>query len=125
MEGAIRRGVFAAILVGAVACSGSEGAGDASPCPEGTTRREATDGYGDGATADTREDAIRAELQNIGRQTTDEEITAGVVASVSASDGSEQVEVRTSDDVVVSMTLAPQNPGWSVERSTWCASDEE
>ncbi|MGH2678888.1 MAG: hypothetical protein ACRDG8_00140 [Actinomycetota bacterium] len=124
MEGAIRRAVSAVVLVGAVACSGSDGAGDASACPEGTTRQEATGGYGDGTAADTREDAIRAELQSIDRRAADEEIAAGVVASAAGSDGSEKVEIRTSDSVVVTMTLAPQNPGWRVERSTWCAPDD-
>lgn len=58
------------------------------------------------------------------REASDEAITAGLVASAAGSYGAEQVEVRTLDGVVVTMTLAPQNPGWRVERSRWCAPDE-
>jgi hypothetical protein len=125
MEGAIRRASLGLFLVGAIACSGSDGGGDGSACPEGTTRWESTEGFSDGTAAQTREDAIKAELQKMSREASDEAISAGLVATAAGSYGAERVEVTTSDGVVVTMTLAPQNPGWRVERSTWCAPGDQ
>lgn len=47
MEGAIRRASLCVVLVGALACSGSDDGGDGSACPEGTTRWESTEGLSD------------------------------------------------------------------------------
>ena len=125
MTVAIRWVIAAAVLVGAVGCSGSDGTDAGSACPEGTTFWDAPGGMSDGSAAETREAAIHDELQNLGRDASDEAITAGVVASATGSNGAERVEIRTSDEVVVTMSLAPQNPGWRVERSTWCAPNAE
>jgi hypothetical protein len=113
------------LIVGVVGCRGpAEGGASASGCPENTTRSEVTESLSDGATSETREDAIRAGLRDLGKLADAEEIKAGVIASASGSDGSEQVEVRASDGVVITMTLVPQMPGWRVEGATWCAPNE-
>jgi len=46
-------------------------------------------------------------------------MTAGPGANV----GTEEVEVETSEGVRITMTLKPLDPGWTVEGSTWCASN--
>jgi len=125
MDGVVRRVALGVVLLGAFACSGSDGEGDGSACPEGTTRWESTEGFSDGTAADTREDAIRAELENLSWQASNEAISAGVVGSEPGSNGGEEVEIETDDGVIVTMTLVAQNPGWRVERSTWCAPGDQ
>jgi hypothetical protein len=112
------------VIVGVGGCGGSGGEKIASDCPDSTTRWEAMEGLTDGPAAETREDAIRVTLRDLGKLAADDEIKAGVVASAAGSDGSEQVGVRTSDGVVITMTLVPQMPGWRVEGASWCAPDE-
>jgi hypothetical protein len=124
MEDATRR-LLCLILVGAFACSGSDGAEDGSTCPEGTTPWERVEGLGDGTAADTREEAISAELEAMGRHASDEAISAAVVNGTPGSNGGEGVEVETDDGVIVTMSLVAQNPGWLVERSTWCAPGDQ
>jgi hypothetical protein len=38
--------------------------------------------------------------------------------------GTELVKVETEDGTEVTMTLAPFDPGWAVESSSWCAPDD-
>jgi hypothetical protein len=125
VEGNVRivaRGWTIALLVsGAIACSGSEnGGGGDAPCPAGTTEQTAINELaGDGS--ETREDAIRAELRNIGLEASDEEIAAGVIAAEPGGDvGSEEVRIETEGGGVATMTLQPLEPGWGVERTSWC-----
>jgi hypothetical protein len=125
MEGAIRRVALGVVLLVAFACSGSDDAEDGSACPEGTTRWERMEGLDDGTAADTRDEAISAELEAMGREASDEAISAAVVGSSPGSNGGEMVEVETADGVIVTMTLVAQNPGWRVERSTWCAPGDQ
>ena len=74
---------------------------------------------GDGS--QTREDAIRAELRNVGLEASDDAITAGVIAAEPGGDaGSEEIRIETEDGTVATMTLQPLEPGWGVERSSWC-----
>ena len=109
------------ILSAAVACSGSEGEADAVPCPTGTIQRDTGNEIA-GPGAESREDAMRAELEDLGMESSDEAISAGVVASSpGASPGTEKVEILTSEGFPVTMTLAPLDPGWMVERAGWCA----
>jgi len=75
MEGAIRRVALGVVLVGAFACSGSDGAGGGSACPEGTTRRESINEIA-GPAPDSREEAVRVELENHEMDATDEAIAA-------------------------------------------------
>jgi hypothetical protein len=111
-------GVVTATL--AVACGGAE---ESAPpaCPEGSTPREVVNEIaGPGTTS--REDAVRAALQNLGMEATDDAIAAGVIASSpGGSPGTEEVEIQTSEGSPFTMTLAPLDPGWTVERSSWCA----
>jgi hypothetical protein len=112
--------VATALLLGSVACS-DDASTDGVECPDGTTLRTSTnEPAGDGF--ETRGEAIRAELQEIGLEASDEAITAAVVAAGPGGEaGTELVEVRTEEGSVVSMTLAPLDPGWAVETSSWCA----
>jgi hypothetical protein len=107
----------------ATACGGgSDGSGsDASPCPAGTTRRTSA-GQTGGADATTREDAVRAQLDVLALEASDEAISAGVIASApGAAAGTERLVVEAAGGVEVTMILAPQDPGWAVERAEWCA----
>ena len=77
-----------------------------------------------GPGAGTREEAIRAELKEIGLDATEDAIATGVVeAGAGGSVGSELVKVETQNGIEVTMTLAPLDPGWAVEGSSWCVPD--
>jgi hypothetical protein len=113
-----------ALALGAIACSGSGGDADGESCPAWTTERTSTNGSS-GPGAETREEAIRAELEEIGLDATDDAIAAGVVAADPGGDaGTEVVKIETDGGAEVSMTLAPLDPGWAVEGSSWCAPDD-
>jgi hypothetical protein len=119
--GLLARVYTAALLVsGAVACSGSEDGGGEASCPAGTTERSVINELaGDGS--ETREEAIRAELQRIGLGASDEAIAAGVVAAGPGGDaGTEEVRIETEGGTAATMILQPLEPGWGVERSSWC-----
>jgi hypothetical protein len=112
-----------ALALGAIACSGSGGDADGESCPAGTTERTSTNGSS-GPGAETREEAIRAELEAIGLDASDDAVAAGVVAADPGGDGgTELVRIETDGGAEVSMTLAPLDPGWTVEGSSWCAPD--
>jgi hypothetical protein len=112
-----------ALALGAIACSGFGGDADGESCPAGATERTSTNGSS-GPGAETREDAIRAELEEIGLDATDDAIAAGVVAAgPGGSVGTELVKVETENGIEVTMTLAPLDPGWAVEGSSWCVPD--
>jgi hypothetical protein len=112
-----------ALALGAIACSGSGGDADGESCPAGTTERTSTNGSS-GPGAETREEAIRAELEEIGLDVTDDAIAAGVVAAgPGGSVGTELVKVEMENGIEVTMTLAPLDPGWAVEGSSWCVPD--
>jgi hypothetical protein len=92
-------------------------------CPAGTTERTSSNELA-GEGQPTREDAIRAELQNLGLEASDEAITAGVVAAGPGENaGTEVVTIEMRDGTSATMTLAPLDPNWAVESSTWCAPD--
>ncbi|HWL90255.1 MAG TPA: hypothetical protein VNP90_02715 [Actinomycetota bacterium] len=112
--------VLAGVLAAGVACSGSDGDADGSACPDGLTRTESSsDAAGPGTS--TREEAVRAELERLEMAASDEAIAAGVVASAPGeSAGTEELVVENDQGVEVTMLLAPLDPGWAVERSTWC-----
>lgn len=113
-----------ALALGAMACSGSGGDADGESCPAGTTERTSTNGSS-GPGVETREEAIRAELEAIGLDASDDAVAAGVVAADPGGDaGTELVKVETDGGAEVSMTLAPLDPGWAVEGSSWCAPDD-
>jgi hypothetical protein len=112
-----------ALALGAIACSGSGGDADGEPCPAGTTERTSTNELS-GPGAETREEAIRAELEQIGLDASDDAVAAGVVAAGPGGGvGTELVKVETENGVEVTMTLAPLDPGWAVEGSSWCVPD--
>ena len=111
------------LALAAIACSGSGSDADGESCPAGMTERTSTNELG-GPGADTREEAIRAELKEIGLDATDDAIAAGVVAAgPGGSVGTELVKVETENGIEVTMTLAPLDPGWAVEGSSWCVPD--
>lgn len=110
------------VAVGLVACGGSEEAGSVD-CPDGTILQESIGGMAEGEAVDTRDAAIQQELERLGATASDDAVTAAIIASVPASEGVEQIELETSDGVVT-MMLAPQMPGWKVERSTTCTPAE-
>ena len=111
----------AVAIVGVASCGGPAGGEETAPdCPDGSTRRSSTEGLSTGRAVDSREAAIKAELENLETKAPADAISAGIVASSPTSDGAENVDVATSSGVVT-MTLVPQMPGWRVERSTWCA----
>ena len=111
------------LALGAIVCSGSGGDADGGSCPAGTTERTSTNEVsGQGAT--TREEAIRAELKAIGLDASNDAIAAGVVAAGPGGNvGTELVRVDADDGTSVTMTLAPLDPGWGVEDSSWCVPD--
>ena len=104
------------MLVALVACSG---AGDDAGCEEGTLREDVNELAG-GSGAETRDEAVGLELAALDLEASDEAIAQAVAAATAGEDGAETVEVTTVDDVVVTMTLVPLDPGWGIERSTWC-----
>lgn len=54
----------------------------------------------------------------------DDAVAAGVVAAGPGADaGTELVTIETDGGAEVSMTLAPLDPGWAVEGSSWCVPD--
>ena len=113
-----------ALALGAIACSGSGGVAEGEPCPAGTTERTSTNELS-GPGAETRDEAIRAELEAIGLDASDGAVAAGVVAAAPGGDaGTELVKIETDGGAEVSMTLAPLDPGWAVEGSSWCAPDD-
>jgi hypothetical protein len=114
------RAVFAIVLaIHAGACSGSDDGG--TTCPAGTTARTSTNEL-NGPGFEEREDAIRAELENLDLSANGEAITTGVVqAEPGERAGTEVATIETDDGSVATMTLAPLDPGWAVEASTWCA----
>lgn len=69
-----------------------------------------------------REEAIRAELENLDLSATDEAITTGVVqAGAGERAGTEVATIEIDGGSVATMTLVPLDPGWAVETSSWCA----
>jgi hypothetical protein len=104
-----------AVVLGAVACSSSGDPG----CGEGFVGRTETH---DATSADTREQALHAALEDLGFEASDEAITEAVVNAIPAASppGHETVSVRTSDGLDVQMTLTPLDPGWAVHGSSWC-----
>ena len=120
----VRDAVFAVVLsvmlAAGVACSGSDGDAGGTACPDGSTRTEsASDAGGPGAA--TREDAVRGELERLQMAASDDAIAEGVVASAPGeSAGTEELVVENDQGVEVTMLLAPLDPGWAVERSSWC-----
>jgi hypothetical protein len=114
-------GLVAMTMLLAPCGSGADDTGNVAACVDGTTRGDAGPATIEGSPPETREEAIRAALQHLDREASDAAITAGVVSTVAGADGVETVEIRTTDDVVVTMFLSPQDPGWLVQRSTWCA----
>jgi hypothetical protein len=115
--------MWSAVLIGAAACSSSNGDSEAnaSGCPEGTTRWESINEFA-GPPADSREDAVRVELENLAMDASDDAIAAAVIAAGPGGNvGTEATEVETSEGVLVTMTLEPMDPGWAVGRSSWCA----
>jgi hypothetical protein len=104
------------MLLVLVACSG---AGDDAGCEDGTLREDVNDLTG-GSGADTRDEAVGLELLNLDLEASDEAIGAAVAAAEPGEGGAETVEVTLEDGVVVTMTLVPLDPGWGIERSTWC-----
>jgi hypothetical protein len=116
--------IAVALALGAIACSGSGGDADGESCPAGTTERTSTNELS-GPGAETRAEAIRAELDAMGLDASDDAVAAGVVAAGPGSDaGTELVKIETDGGAEVSMTLAPVDPGWAVEGSSWCAPDD-
>jgi hypothetical protein len=116
--------IAVALALGAIACSGSGGDAVSGSCPPGTTERTSTNELS-GPGAETREEAIRAELEAIGMDASDDAVAAGVVAAGPGGDaGTELVKIKTDGGAEVSMTLAPLDPGWAVGGSTWCAPDD-
>jgi hypothetical protein len=110
----------ALVAVLGIGCS-DEGSTTGSACSAETTERTSTNDLAGGGHL-TREDAIRAELQAIGLEASDEAITAGVVgAGPGEIAGTEVVTIEMENGASATMTLAPLDPGWGVERSTWCA----
>ncbi len=64
---------------------------------------------------------MRAELERLEMTATDEAIAAGVVASAPGeSAGTEELVVENDQGVEITMVLAPLDPGWAVEASSWC-----
>ncbi len=112
--------MLSGVLAAVVACSGSDGDANGSACADGFTRTESmSDASGPGAA--TREEAVRAELDRLEMTASDEAIAAGVVASAPGeSAGSEELVVENDQGVEVTMLLEPLDPGWAVQRSTWC-----
>ena len=115
--------VSTVVVLGAIGCSGEEG--DAG-CGEGFTLRSSTNEV-EGPGADTREDAIRAELAGLGFEASDEAIAEGVVNSAPAASppGHEVVSVATAEGLDVEMTLTPLDPGWAVHGSSWCVPGDQ
>ena len=102
------------MLVALVACSG----GDAG-CEDGTPREDVNDLSG-GSGAETRDEAVGLTLGELDLEASDEAIAQAVAAATAGEGGAETIEVTTTDGVVVTMTLVPLDPGWGIERSTWC-----
>ena len=120
MRDVVGKVILAGVLAAGVACSGSEGDPGGSSCPDGFTRSESSSGAV-GAGAATREEAVRAELARLEMPASDEAIAAGVVASAPGeSAGTEELILETDQEVEITMFLAPLDPGWAVQRSTWC-----
>lgn len=64
---------------------------------------------------------MRTELERLQMTASDEAIAAGVVASAPGeSTGTEELVVKNEQGVEMTMLLAPLDPGWAVERSSWC-----
>jgi len=105
------------VILGAIACS----AGGGSGCPDGFSGRSSPNEV-DGPGTDTREDAVRAELEDLGFEASDEAIADAIVNARPAASppGHEAVSVRTTEGLDVEMTLAPLDPGWTVDGSSWC-----
>ena len=118
-----RLSVPALVVLGALGCSGQDGG---SGCGEGFTERSRTNEV-DAPGADTREDAIRAELVRLGFEASDVAIAGAVVNSKPAAgdSGREAVSVSTSEGIDIEMTLAPLDPGWAVDGSSWCVPGDQ
>jgi hypothetical protein len=113
-----RLSVSAAAVLGAIGCSGQEG----DPgCGDGFTGQSRTNEV-ERPGAETRDDAIRAELEELRFEASDEAVTDAVVNAIPVADppGHEAVSVRTSEGFDVEMTLTPLDPGWAVDGSSWC-----
>jgi hypothetical protein len=121
--GTLVRVAFALLFTGAIACSGSDGDGDG--CPEGTVERSSTNDATDRG-AETREDAIRAELEDLELAATDDAIVAAVIAgSPGASAGTERVRIATVPETgSITMVLDPLEPGWAVRSTSYCVPDD-
>jgi len=116
------RSVLTLVVVaalGLVGCGGSSSDG-ATDCPDGTALQETAGGLPQGDAVETRDAAVELELEHLGADASDDAVTAGIVASVLAAEGVEQVVIESADGAIT-MLLAPQMPGWRVERSTRCA----
>ena len=124
----MKRAVSIVIVLGLLAAAGAIAAGamsgdDPVPsgCPEGTTGWSSINEFA-GPPPDSREEAVRVELENLAMDATDEAIAAAVIAAGPGGNvGTEKTEVETSQGVVVTMTLEPMDPGWAVGGSSWCA----
>ena len=114
-----RLSVSLVIAIWALSCSGSDEDGSGS-CPEGfTPTRSMNEAGGDGMA--TRDEAVSAELERLQAQASDEAIGAAVAAGQPGPNpGTERVVVDTDEFGEVTMILAPLDPGWTVERSSWC-----
>jgi hypothetical protein len=64
---------------------------------------------------------VRAELERLEMAASDEAIASGVVASAPGElPGTEELVVENDQGVEITMSLTPLDPGWAVQRSTWC-----
>ena len=117
----VRRGiVLASVLTCVVA--GSCGSGDvteggASKCPAGSRMHEAVPSTAQ--ILESRDAAVRTEMDRLEVDVTDDVIAAAIVHSSPAPNSAEVVTIDTATGPVT-MTLAPQMPGWRVEAVSWC-----
>jgi hypothetical protein len=132
MELPMKRAVSIVLVLGLIGAAGALAAGamgDGEPvpsrCPEGTTERSSIGEFA-GPAPDSREEAVRVELENLGMDASDGAIAAAVIAAGPGGNvGTEKAEVETSQGVLVTMTLKPLDPGWTVGGSSWCAPNAE
>ena len=121
----MKRAISIVVVLGliGVACSNDSGLPPegSTGCGDGFTEGSSTNEV-EGPGADTREDAIRAELFNLGFEASDEAIGDAIAGAVPAASprGDVGVFLDTSDGLEVFMTLTHLDPGWAVEGSSWC-----
>jgi hypothetical protein len=70
-------------------------------------------------TLESRDAAVKAEIDRLEIDITDDVIAAAIVRSSPAANSAEIVTIDTATGPVT-MTLAPQMPGWRVETVSWC-----